>query len=638
LNISAQQAHLILSTISQDLFTIPFKRLCASYLQNFEKHAKSSQMTTLAAVDTSKICQITNSAGMDVVVGMPLTSAEVENSPNPKTAISGDFVILSLGSSGTTPSYVIKNGGSDTVTLDRTHKDSKTGKQVYSYGYDLLISTSDWYRPIDNIAVIQNFDPDGYDPQKATPDGDTAMKSTADFYQTISAYPTSKLAQDYVSAMKQTDDNANSKADGSVNSAQAVNDSINTDAANFFKNTTNYKNVTLVDVVVLESYYNRFPFVWAQYGNATYYLYSNDGTATTFAGTLVLQKPDTLDITKPNGGYTCTFTPASNPSDLTKLDVDPSQATALTYSDGLFADDSDLISIKGSFQLKRTFTKVSTDKTIVVTMCGSINGLTSLGFDESQAKTPDDSTQDWLNTLFHPTTAAGIFNSVMTILGALMMLHFVISTIYGIGKWIKEAIAGKTPVTQADLQAQRTSINEEIKAKLDAIYEKVSNNKSTLPDNSVDAQAKAATETSSLSDQVSKAQIEDNMGKMNINLKNVEPFAAQDADLQGRLENIAGEVHDAHTTIENATTPEDLNTALSDVRPKMSTMTGDITTLNTDISNAVEQDQKQTIEDNQKVMDDVQTAVDEEAKTAEDEDADTTDTDPEADGIDFPPE
>ena len=452
---------------------------------------KPATKTDVAATPTqpNKLCKVTNNSGTDIVVGTPITSDETENT-TPIVSVNKDFEILYTSSGDT----VIKDSGTDSVTLDRTHLDATTKQPVYTKGYDLLISSSTWLTPIANIGVALNPITKVFKPQTVTADSKTAMQQTADFYQTIAAYPTSKLAKDYIAAMNGTSDDADSKADGSADSATNVSNSIEGGVSGFFASTKSYQKVTMANIVAIEAYYNMFPFVWANFADSTtYYLYSSDGNATSFQGALSLRKSGNIDITKPNGGYTCSFAPAVNPTDTSKTDVNTGAAKSLTYSNGLFTDDvnADIpqIALKGAFSLKRTFTKDPNDTKVIVIISGTVNGATCLGFDQTQATKADDTTQDWLNSLFHPTTAAGIFNSVMQILGALMMLHFVVSTLWGIGKWIREKVGGGDTTVKADeLKAQKESFSSDTKAKIDSIYEKLNADKNAkTPETSEDA-------------------------------------------------------------------------------------------------------------------------------------------------------
>jgi hypothetical protein len=143
------------------------------------------------------------------------------------------------------------------------------------------------------------------------------------------------LATDYQAAMSGTITSASSQANGSANSTANTSDTITQNVNAFFQGTKQFQNVTLASVVAIESYYDKFPFIWAQYKSTTYYLYSSDSQTTSFVGQLALIQPATLDLTLPNGGYTCTFTPAKDPSNLNSVDVNPSQAMTLTSSRGV---------------------------------------------------------------------------------------------------------------------------------------------------------------------------------------------------------------------------------------------------------------------------------------------------------------
>jgi hypothetical protein len=304
----------------------------------------------------------TNADGYDIVVGSPIDpSWQTDNATGAVLSAAKNFELLPLADGTST---VIKIGTSGSIVLDRSETTDQGTNDAE--GYQLIISSADWLKPLANLSIQSElFPPPLWDPITLTADDLEGMKQTENFYQTIAAYPNSALAENYAAAMTKTSNDIDSKADGSDGSTQAIKDTMANGEAAFFQGTTSYKKVTADQICLMEYYYDNFPFVWASYGSATYYLYSNsdDGSTTTFAGTLTLTKPDTIDITKPNAGYICSFNPAVNPSDLTKTDVDPSQAKTLTYADGLFTEDNSanpdmpFIALKGMFGLKRTFTK-----------------------------------------------------------------------------------------------------------------------------------------------------------------------------------------------------------------------------------------------------------------------------------------
>lgn len=578
---------------------------------------------TATVTQPNKLCTITNRSGISIVVGTPITPDETENT-KPIVSINKDFEILYTASAGT----VIIDGGSDTVTLDRTHLDATTKQPIYTKGYDLLISSSNWLKPIANIGIALNPITKVFKPQTVTADSATAMQQAAAFYQTIAAYPTSKLAKDYIAAMNGTSDDADSKADGSADSATNVSNSIEGGVAGFFAGTKNYQKVTLSNIVAMEAYYNMFPFAWAAYADSTtYYLYSSDGNTTSFQGALSMTKSGPVDITKANGGYTCSFAPAVTPGDTSKTDVNTGAAKTLTYSDGVFTDDTDpdlpQIALKGAFSLKRTFTKDPNDTQVIVIISGTVNGATCLGFDQAQATKADDTTQDWLDSLFHPTTAAGIFNSVMQILGALMMLHFVVTTLWGIGKWIREKVAGGDTTVKADeMKTTKESFSSDTKAKIDSIYEKMNGDKTVKTPDTPDTALNKAVETqNTLGDQVKAGQLQTNVDKISDNLGQLEEITSTSPDptvnsLNGEVEKQADNLGNAYDKFTNN---PDIKSGVDDLGSDVKEIHTNVTNLNTTVQNKVSSDQIADFNENVNNMKDVQNDMENQDKTEEDE-------------------
>jgi hypothetical protein len=139
------------------------------------------------------------------------------------------------------------------------------------------------------------------------------------FYQTVCSIPDSQLAKDYLTAIDTAKNAALAKADDSPGSAQAVTGAISDTMNAFFKGSQDYQQLSFADVVAVNNYYRNFPAVWAQYkDDITYYLYGGDGTTAGFMGTFSVKKSGPLDVTKPGGGYGCTFMPAVTPTDMDK--------------------------------------------------------------------------------------------------------------------------------------------------------------------------------------------------------------------------------------------------------------------------------------------------------------------------------
>jgi hypothetical protein len=400
--------------------------------------------TKSLAENQEKLCKITNNSGKDIVVALIINDDETTGQD---AVISANQQVEILKTSG--GNTVIKNGGSDTVTLDHNYK-SGADETGYVPDYHLIVSDCNWLYPLADLSVVQQGTNGSasYTSQTVDVTNEAAMTHAFDFYQTITGYPSSQLAKDYMSALQQTDDAVLAAADGGTDSAKAVSDAIEIRMNSFFEGTQEYKDVTLADIVAIDNYYNNFPFVWAQYRDSlTYYLYGTDGTSASFAGTLSLNKSGAVDITKSNGGYTCAFAPAVNPSETSKTDVDTTQSVNLTYSDGLFLDDpqsaSPKIGLKGSFLLERLFTNDPDDNNIISVLSGMVNGITCIGFDTPQ---PTDnslqegnktalagsSAQKYWDALIHPKNQMDLMASILTLVGAILLVPATAGAIYGV--------------------------------------------------------------------------------------------------------------------------------------------------------------------------------------------------------------
>lgn len=422
--------------------------------------------------DPTKEIKLTNSTTAPIVLMLPTTSAQAEEGD---TLDYGQKLELLTAVEGGTSVPV---GSTKTFVLDQTYVDPDSGDTEPSILYDLLPCTADWLLPVANIGIMQNFSPVGYTGQTVTADTAAAFQNAALFFQTISAYPSSSLATGYAQAMNQTQSSASSAANGSSdsadNAAQSITDTVNA----FFKTTKGFQNVTLPAVVAIQSYYGTYPCAWAEYGAkaVTYYLYSSNSTASTFVGTISMTPPSTgLNIALANAGYTCTFTPASNGSDLTTVNVNPSAAKKLTYSGGVFVDDvnSDIpqVGVKGTFQIKSTFTKNQSDTQIITVLTGTISGATVIGFDQPQTT----SAADFWDTLFHPKDAAGIWNSVMQIGGAFMMLVFFGQLLYSAYKGLRSLGAAKKPATSEDVSSEYSKLSDRLDTLESTLSKKIGN-------------------------------------------------------------------------------------------------------------------------------------------------------------------
>jgi hypothetical protein len=585
--------------------------------------------------DPSQLCKVTNQSGNDAVVMIPTTSTP--------TSTSGDIVVynqslavLATVEGGT----IINNTATGTVTLDQTYIDPTTKAVTPSILYELLICDASWYSPVANLSVMQSFtSPGTYAPQTATSAEAKSLSDAGSFIQTTQAYPRSKLTTDYQAALTGASSSAKTAADGSSGSAQATSDSITDTTNTFFQSTEGYKGVTLAAVVAMQSYYANFPFVWAQYSASavTYYLYGNDikTKTTTFEGTMVLTPPKTIDLSKVNGGYIVIFNPAKTPADTSTVDVDTSKAVALTYDNGLFVDqpggDIQNIAVKGMFMLKRNLTLVQTDISILPVITGTTYGVTALGFNSPQLST--SANDEFWDALFDPKTSSQVFQSIMTLGGAVMMLHFAATSLWGIGKWMKEKIAGskdtKASATKDDLK-EADEAQKPLSDQMDADVKAISDGTQTAPDSLEDAQSTIDEASGSLGNNMNAGQIGNGLEAQAKSAETLEQYASemtteQMESLESVATNVKSTSEDLNTAVDSQ---EDLGTAVDTAQKSMLEINTSSSQLADDLGTTISTQEADQIKANEAATTEASETVDEMQESSEKE---TTDDDPIAD-------
>ncbi|MBE7174028.1 MAG: hypothetical protein INR73_25870 [Williamsia sp.] len=326
-------------------------------------------------------CSIVNNSGRDIVIALALDPDESATSNSVVNA--GRRLELLKTSSG---DPVIKNGSTGTILLDRTYT-SESGASGPVTDYDLLVCDPFWLSPLASVPV--SIQADGQTPfatQTITKDSLVPGSQAIAFYQAINTFPESQLTKDYTTALNQAKKVALQTAGDLSAGKQAVSAAINTTLSNFFKTTREYTRVTLPGVAAVDSYYRNFPAVWAQYKDSiTYYLYTEEGDDTLFAGTLTLEQAGTGDGSAENAGYTCRFNPAVDPARTSRVTVDSSKAVNLRYADGIFSDDTGAatpaIALQGAFYLREYFDGTAGDTKVIVVITGQVNGSSCLGYD-----------------------------------------------------------------------------------------------------------------------------------------------------------------------------------------------------------------------------------------------------------------
>lgn len=206
------------------------------------------------------------------------------------------------------------------------------------------------------------------------------MQLTEKFVQMIRTFTTSALAKDFTDALATKDPDI---IDG------------------FFKNNKDYSNLTQDMVAAVQTYYEAYPFIWADYKEAkTYQLYTSDGKKNKYIGSVSLRNecavPMSTDKTVP--GFSMIYQSA-------ETDAEPAP---LYYSKGQFVDDLDnpTVCLQAFFILKSQVTHKDDDKSIITMVSGTADGDTVLGYEDKANEQKKKSliaglidphtTQDWL--------------------------------------------------------------------------------------------------------------------------------------------------------------------------------------------------------------------------------------------------
>jgi hypothetical protein len=420
-----------------------------------------TQIVIPMAEDLNKICSVENKSGKDAVILIAVSKGE---SINQDTIVAGNGRLNQLAVSGN--GTLIKNGESGSITLDGSIADATNGNQ-YLPIYDLIVSDSEWLYPMASLSLAQQGSngSTGFAAQTITPEARTALDQAAAFYQVITACPGSQLTKDYTRALRRAKIEAIEKADGTAASSAAIAAAVAESINGFFAKTERYKLVTLPAIIAIDNYYNNFPSAWAGFKNsATFYLYSSDGKTGGFAGTLSLVKNGPLDISKPSGGFTCTFTPARAGNLPGSKATDTSKAVSLTYADGLFTDDpksaKPAIALKGSFMKTNYFTGRENDNSVLIIVAGSINGAVCIGFNPAHSTVKSaalfaatsNPVVDYFDKITHPKTEKQLIIALLTLAFAILLIPAFAFAVYQIYKAVSSRTGGDIIIRRKQIE------------------------------------------------------------------------------------------------------------------------------------------------------------------------------------------
>ncbi|CAI8931649.1 MULTISPECIES: hypothetical protein [Pseudomonas] len=382
---------------------------------------------------------VTNQSGGDLAV----VSAYSDDDASAQQVYNQTLSLLKTSSGNST---IASTAAADVVLV------GATGQVIF----DLLYSRPANLYPVCNASLLAI----GSSPQALTVTAQNAatMTNAFTFIQTLSAYPSSSLAQNYAAAAQSA---SNSTSNQGIDSAMSA----------FFASTSKFKDLDVVTVTTAQTYLSAFPFGWAQsQAKYTYFLYApgtassgSDSASPSQLGTLTMVQKSNLpvpaDPTDHSGGYILSFIDSHK------------QVTPLFYSNGQFVssltDDVPALCFKGLFTVKSQISGNTDDTEVLPILHGSINGVTVLGLN-FQLPANDDS-NEWY-ALFHPKNFYQFLQSTAFIVGVLMATEWIGSKLVALGKYIKNKWNGEVPKTQ---EQQLKELTDRLEANQKEFFDKM---------------------------------------------------------------------------------------------------------------------------------------------------------------------
>lgn len=351
-----------------------------------------------STIDSPYLLPVLNTCGKSLTMAYKLASDDNDGEGLASTYkvlvdTDGNSVFSSTADTATFPESVppgysesnLPTNGSTSFLLKETYTSSDGSEQTMLV-YDLVFfqSPEAWLSPVLNTSAInimgwtwgrQKYSDNTTLREKVLTIYSTdvdVMNKTARFLQTIQAYPNGKLASDYNTAMANAQSAVNSAAGSSAgDSIQKMEDAV-TDVTSQYDA---YRGVTLQSITLMSGYWSAVPFVYTGYKKKQYfYFYNSNGV---FVGRFdMILSSDTVSVSDKNGGFTCTYYPASNGSDgIDTFDVDTGNGIDIGYKNGVFSDDDGTqFYVKGGFTIKQ-----GTTSTIIPALAGSVGGHSTCG-------------------------------------------------------------------------------------------------------------------------------------------------------------------------------------------------------------------------------------------------------------------
>jgi len=492
------------------------------------------------------------------------------------------------------------------------------GTQTQQVSYNLLVSQANNYFPVavvgENLKVV-DF-PAIPIPQSIPPGLNSSSAANAYvFLQNIMAYPSSPLAQQFMTALNQG--NTASPPTSPIVAANA-----------FFASTPDYTNVNFEIYSSVSSYASAYAYIWANFQQSyTYHFYAvtpasdNSSSATdstnvkeseqfSSLGTVVLTQTGgtPASISDANAGYLITWNPKGG------------AAVGLNFQDGqLVANNSDGFS---SFCLQTTFmdmgqlTGNTADMgTPIQALVGVINGSSVIGSSIDLSLTEAAKWSKGFDDVFDSKT--------WRVLQTAMSLYFMIDIGVKFGEWIAKKLSrGEEPSADEAAKAQ-SDIKDEAQEKLED-----AGNDDELKTGDAVVEEQVNAESTVWNTEIIKSEGEE------INQQSNEETVQ--AELNENSNDVNEEVNETNEEAENLLKVDpasnDASEQLQDIQNQISSTQEEINDLNVSSDNDTDEEVEQEEEQETDEEDDEE---EDEEKETEDEDGDS-DSEDGGDGDDIP--
>jgi hypothetical protein len=344
----------------------------------------------------------------------------------------------------------ISPGGFEIFPIPPVHRNEKGDTVDYTF----IIAMADTLAPVASVSCKADTSdlPANYE---VTDDTVKYINNVYDFYENISAFPTSELAIDFADVMN----------GGTESEIQA-----------FFNNTQDYKNVKIDDVLLVQSYYKALPYGWCQGKYTKFYLYSQD-----YQNNTDTDKPiGEVNITNDWSDLPLPVIPDPKKFKTTLKTNRDDKTINIEFKNGTFWDsiktDTPKIGLSCLFAMPSQFTMDDEHNNIEICLAGTINGYDVFGVSE---KAPHDQDgKDGFSDVMSPETFKDYVDLVMYFITLGMGIGFLVSCYYA-GKYLYNRF--KSDDTLAT-EEETLEIRKLITANDQRILELIENNNQRVTD------------------------------------------------------------------------------------------------------------------------------------------------------------